>query len=345
MKPYPASAEKGSSPHPWFTCIRTLPALAAATLLWLQPVHGETEETINKSFNVKEGGQLVVDVDFGSIDISVANGSKVGIQITRRVSRGGKEAEEDFLNSRPVLITQEGNTIAIRSRSESKTLNIWRGGQKTEARYNITLPQTFDARVKTSGGSIDIKDLRGDVNARTSGGGLRFSNLKGPLDGHTSGGSIRVSSCEGSLRIQTSGGGIDVESGEGSLEGRTSGGSVSVRRFGGPLKVSTSGGGIRIEEASGKIDARTSGGSVSATVATISAPVRLSTSGGSVTLSTSPDSAFTLDASSSGGGASSEIPVVIEGKPSKSHLRGTVNGGGNLVELRSSGGGVRIKKK
>lgn len=252
---------------------------------------------------------MVVDVDFGSIEIAGGTGSKVLIQVTRRVSRGSKEEEEAFLSERPVLITQEGQTVTVKSRSESSpTWNIWRGFQRREARYTITVPEKFDIRAKTSGGSI------------------------------------RVSHCEGDLKIHTSGGGIDVGGGKGTLTGSTSGGSVSVKSFTGDMKVRTSGGSIHIDGAGARVEASTSGGSVSASLPKIAGPVRLETSGGSVTLHTSSDAAFDLDASTSGGGASSEIPVQVSGKPSRHQLKGPVNGGGERVQLRSSGGSVRVKK-
>lgn len=307
-------------------------------------LRAETEENIQKKFEVKAGGNLVVDVDFGSIEVSAGSGQHVGIQITRRISRGSKSDEEDFLQERPVVVSQDGDTVTIRSKSENRTSWSWKGLQRNEAKYVVTVPARFNAKLKTSGGGIEVRDLEGEVKAGTSGGGLKFARIKGPLDGRTSGGGIRLNGCEGAVAIHTSGGGIEVDGGHGSLDGHTSGGSIQVKAFRGDLKVRTSGGGIRIEEAAGRVEASTSGGSISASLAKISDAVRLETSGGSVTLRTSPDAAFDLDASSSGGGASSELPVAVTGKPSRNHLKGPVNGGGRTVQLRSSGGGVHVKK-
>jgi hypothetical protein len=58
--------------------------------------------------------------------------------------------------------------------------------------------------------------------------------------------------------------------------------------------------------------------------------VSVSTSGGSI------------DASSSGGNVESDVPVTIQGRIDRDSLRGDLNGGGALLRLRSSGGGVRI---
>ncbi|MCI0748279.1 MAG: DUF4097 domain-containing protein [Verrucomicrobia subdivision 3 bacterium] len=269
----------------------------------------ETEEEISKRFTVQPGGKLIVDVDFGSINVSPGTGNEVAIDVFRKVKRGSKADEEAFLDERPVTFAQDGDAITVRSRADKSRRFSWRGSQSTEAKYTIRVPAQFNAQVKTSGGSISINELKGEVNARTSGGSLKFARLNGTLDGHTSGGSIRVTDCVG------------------------------------PIKVNTSGGGIDVQNASGKVEASTSGGSVSAQFA--SAPpeeVTLKTSGGSVTLTVPENAAFDLDASTSGGSVKSDLAVSTDGKPSRTHLKGPVNGGGKPVVLRTSGGSVRVKK-
>ena len=192
-------------------------------------VSAETEEQINKRFAVHPGGKLVVDVDFGSIDISTNASSEVTVDIFRKISRRNKSSEEEFLRERPVTFSQDGNTLTIQSRAKSKIGWSWRGSQRTEGKYTITVPAQFNPKLKTSGGGITVSGLTGETKAETSGGGLKFTRLHGPLDGATSGGGIRVADCEGTLKVHTSGGGIDVSGGTGTLSGDTSGGSVRER--------------------------------------------------------------------------------------------------------------------
>jgi DUF4097 and DUF4098 domain-containing protein YvlB len=306
-----------------------------------------TEEQINQKFTVKPGGLVVVDVDFGSIEVTTNATDEVVVDVWRKIGRKKKAEEEAFLKDHPVEFAQEGGTLTIRSRAKSKVNWGWSlfGANQTEGRYAISVPSRFNARLNTAGGGIAASDLTGDVNARTSGGGLHFTRLRGPLDGSTSGGGIHVNECEGSLRISTSGGGIDVLGGSGSLWGDTSGGSVSVRKFKGPAQVSTSGGGITIEEVTGAIEGSTSGGSIHAVLTSpLVEPVRLSTSGGGVTLRVPENAAFDLDAATSAGGVSSELPVTVSGKVHHDHLKGPVNGGGKPVVLRTSAGGIHIRK-
>ena len=272
-------------------------------------VYAETEEQVSKQFTVQPGGKLVVDVDFGSVEVRTSNANQVSVDVVRTVKRGDKEDEEAFLKERPVTFAQDGNTVTVRSRATTKQGWSWRGSQKTQGKYTITVPAQFNAQVKTSGGSINIADLRGETTVKTSGGSLKLAGIQGPIDGHTSGGSVKVMECKGPITVHTSGGSIDIDN------------------------------------ASGKVDASTSGGSVSAAFAsTLSDDVNLRTSGGNVTLRVPEKSAFDLDASTSGGSVKSDLAVATEGKPKRTSLRGPVNGGGKQVVLRTSGGSVHVKK-
>ncbi len=319
----------------------TLTVLVASCLA----VYAETEEQINKQFAVQPGGKIVVEVDFGAIEVNTNGDNQVTVDVLRRISRSNKADEEAFLQDRPVVFSQEGNTVTISSHGKSKNGNWSHGSQRNEAKYTITVPASFSGQLKTAGGGITANDLTGGVKAHTSGGGLRFARLHGPLNGETSGGSIRMSDCEGTLKIKTSGGGIDVAGGSGSLDGGTSGGGVTVRDFHGPAHVESSGGGINIDNVTGKVDGSTSGGSIAARFdSPLSEEVRLETSGGGVTLKVPDNSAFDLDASTSGGSVHSELPVAGAGKPERSRLRGPVNGGGKPVVLRTSGGSIHVKK-
>jgi hypothetical protein len=306
-----------------------------------------TEEQTNKTFQVSPGGKLVVDVDFGSIDVTTNTTDAVTVNVWRKVTRGSAEEEQKFLSENPVVFVQDGNTVTVRAHSKDKEKFHWFGGLKNrnEGKYIIQVPAQFNAQLNTSGGGIAASDVTGEVKADTSGGGLQFARLHGPLNGDTSGGSIHVTDCEGPIKIDTSGGGIEVTDGAGTLNGDTSGGSITVKNFKGPASVDTSGGGITIENVAGKIKGDTSGGSIHAVLLSpVPGDVSLETSGGGITVKVPADAAFNLDAEASGGGVHCDLPVTVQGKREHDELKGTVNGGGPVVHLETSGGGVHVEK-
>ncbi len=142
--------------------------------------------------------------------------------------------------------------------------------------------------------------------------------------------------------LNTAGGSISVADLQGTVNAYTSGGSIDLGKIQGEVKVHTSGGSIAVDEVSGNIDAHTSGGSIKARLSEQPTDdCRLRTSGGSVTAYLAPSIAVDLDAKTSGGSVRSDIEV--DGSVKKNRIRGKINGGGPKLELRTSGGSVRVR--
>ena len=93
------------------------------------------------------------------------------------------------------------------------------------------------------------------------------------------------------------------------------------------------------------MDASTSGGSVTASLLSQpNQPSRLSTSGGSINVELAGSVHVDVDANTSGGGVSTDFPVGA-GSRDRQSLRAAINGGGPLLQLRTSGGGIHIQKR
>ena len=84
--------------------------------------------------------------------------------------------------------------------------------------------------LRTSGGSLNLKNLNGDIKARTSGGSVNGKDITGDIEAHTSGGNIDFENVSGSMSASTSGGNIDIDISklDKFLTLRNSGGSVHV---------------------------------------------------------------------------------------------------------------------
>lgn len=303
------------------------------------------EDALTKSLAVPANGTLVVDIDFGNIEVTSHSSNEVQIDVHRKVTLRTEAAETAFLAERPIVVNTDGSTVTVRARKPGKRVGWNWGGSKLEGKYVIKVPAAFAAELHTQGGKIEVKNLAGGVKSNTSGGSLSFHGIQGGIDGDTSGGSIQVEDSVGTLKLDTSGGSIRLDGGSGTVKAETSGGSITIKNFKGDASADTSGGGITFEKVQGELKGSTSGGSIKAsTEALVEKEIRLETSGGGITLSVPEKSAFELDAATSGGGVTSELTVEGAGKPQRSSLKGAVNGGGKLVKLRTSGGSIRIKK-
>jgi DUF4097 and DUF4098 domain-containing protein YvlB len=305
-------------------------AILVFFLLTTVGVSAAIEETISKSFDVGPGGQLTVDTNTGSIKVEGMRGDKVEIEIIQNVRTASKRMVKDILDDFQVRFDQDSNDIFVKAEYKRNGFRSFfnRVTNRLQVRFLITVPLEYDVDLHTSGGSISVLDLEGEVLSKTSGGSLTFENITGNVLGKTSGGSIRIGEIRGEVNAQTSGGSIQIQQADGNLD------------------VHTSGGGITIDEAMGSVKASTSGGSVRAYLSRQPEDdCRLTTSGGSITVYLNNDIGLDVDAQTSGGRIYTDFPVKLFGTISSRSLDAQVNGGGPELYLRSSGGSIHLKKK
>jgi len=323
-----------------FMIIRTLLLLVIA----VATASALSEDNVHQTLDAAPGGRIIVDVDFGTIEVSAGADDKVIIEAHRKIDSSDEAREKEYMTAAPVIVSKEGNTVTIRARRSAKDRNMnWSGRCSMDARYTVKVPRSFNSELRTAGGSIIGSELTGTMSADTSGGKLKFTHLKGPTGATTSGGSIELNGCEGVVKVDTSGGRIESIDGSGSLEARTSGGAIVVKNFGGDTKVETSGGRLAFENINGKINGRTSGGSITARLKSpVPGDVDLETSAGSIEVTVPPDAGLDVEAEASSGRVTSDLPFVGI-RTNREEMKGKINGGGKSLVLRTSAGSISIK--
>jgi DUF4097 and DUF4098 domain-containing protein YvlB len=303
-----------------------------------------TEDNVQKQLTVSPGGQLVVDVDFGSIEVSAGGDNQVSIEAHRVIDTHNEAEEREFLLNAPILVTQEGNTVTVSAKQNVERNWNWDQYIMTSARYVIHTPKPFNAQLNTHDGKISVNELAGKVAVQSNGGDLNFARVRGAIDGQTDGGQVKVTDCNGTLRISTSGGDIEGSGGSGSLDACTSGGSITVRPFAGPIKTETGGGNLNLDKIETHVTGKTSGGSIRVSLGdALSGDVQLETSGGDVEVAVPPAVGLTLDAAANGGRIISDLPFRPVAQ-SEYRLQATINGGGRSLTLKTSSGDIHISQ-
>jgi hypothetical protein len=307
----------------------------AGILGWgLAPAPAAADFRLEKRLALAPGGRFTLEAEGGSVTVTGGEGDGATILVTSRAD----DVEERF-----DLRFEEGpGSVKVVSERRPGWISGWFDWGRHGMHFEVRVPRSTQVDLHTSGGSIEISGLAGEARLRTSGGSLQARDHEGMIDGRTSGGSIEVRAVRGSVDVDTSGGGIRVHEVSGDVVAETSGGSIEIQDVGGDVDADTSGGGVRVRGARGRVVAHSSGGPVSAVFAGAGEGGSLSSSGGGVRVAVHPAAALTIDASSSGGGVECDLPITIQGRVSRTSLRGNLNGGGPVLKLRSSGGGIRI---
>lgn len=304
-------------------------------------------EKIEKTYDVKSGGNLNVLSEFGAIEIQTAEQEKVEVVITKESKSKSVAAVEKMLADFELTFEHEGSDVHIRGTFKHDQEHWWKQFNLAKIHFLITVPQQYNIDLNTASGDVSVADLIGDVRLKTSGGSLRFQSITGTVLGHTSGGSIEAVNITGDVQVRTSGGSIRFGAIQGFVSGRTSGGSIKGTNCNGGMDVRTSGGNIWLGGISKNVNARTSGGSIQAAMKTQpQSECSLRTSGGQINFTLIPDIAVDVEVKTTGGRVLTDFEVesTIQGKVPNNRLEGHINGGGPLLKLRTSGGSIHLQK-
>jgi hypothetical protein len=153
----------------------------------------------------------------------------------------------------------------------------------------------------------------------------RHSNV----DLHSSDGHIAMDQVQGTLRL---------DSGDGRIEGRNLDGSLRAR---------TSDGAIQVQGRFDNLELHTGDGHVEAEIAPrshMNSTWSVSTSDGSVELRLPSDFAADLDARTGDGHITLDFPVTVSGSYGQNKIRGKINGGGPVMEIRTGDGNITLEK-
>lgn len=225
-------------------------------------------------------------------------------------------------------------------------------------------------RLETQYGSVEVEEIRGDLEAHSGSGDVRAERVDG--------GALVLSSAYGEVRLASATAErITCDSGSGDIELAdaraetidlsTSYGSVDARRVAGSLRARSGSGSLRLTEIEGALEAESSYGEIEvagvlmnlrASTGSGDVHVRalagsradsswsLSSSYGSVTLKVPEDFGCELDARTSYGSVETDFPVLTEAgkREGDSTLRGKLGVGGGRVTLSSGSGDVALKK-
>lgn len=208
----------------------------------------------------------------------------------------------------------------IEARVTTERYKIGEGGIKIydhqtgdSVQLEVRFPHhNFVVQVGTHRVDIEIHMPReGRVNLRTGDGHIRLGNFKGNMELESSDGHQDIDSVDGALR---------AHAGDGHIR--------AAGRFD-ALQISTG---------DGRVEAHALAGS------TMGSSWDLHAGDGSVTLQLPANFAADVDLHTGDGHITLELPVTVEGQLGKKNIHGKLNGGGNVLTIRTGDGSIRLEK-
>jgi len=290
-----------------------IPAVTGLAILFLAvalPVAADSKDSKKVGKVWKDhwevAGRPSVHVRTGDADVTIhtRDGAGVSVEVKEIGSHKGL-----FVGDRDpeVEFARNGQEIEISAVMRGVVGGIVFSDYKLDVQ--VWVPRQSDLEIHTKDGDVTLGPLAGRIDVNTSDGDIAALGLRGEITMASSDGDIEAGDLDGKLRLRTS-------DGDGSVAGRFD--MLAVRSSDGDLDVTAIKGSALVE------------------------PWSLETSDGRIGLRIPPDLKATLDARSRDGSLDVDLPVSIQGRVHRNRLQGDLNGGGPLLTLRSSDGGIRI---
>jgi DUF4097 and DUF4098 domain-containing protein YvlB len=206
--------------------------------------------------------------------------------------------------------------------------------------------------LSTSGGDYRIGKVSGRVQILTHSGEIRVAAAGAGADLKTFGGDVVVGPVSGDLKASTLAGDIIAQSVTGSALADTKGGDIRIERVGGNLDAHTSGGDIRVPRVGGGIRAASAGGEIRLGLVGCDGhgAVSIRNDGGDVTLALPAECKADIElvvtgADEEDNAIRSDFPeLAVSRKAGTQRATGTLNGGGEKIQVRTTSGVIRLRK-
>jgi DUF4097 and DUF4098 domain-containing protein YvlB len=239
-------------------------------------------------------------------------------------------------NDGSVSITT-GDTKQVEFRVEyqgyvlNKSLNIESNQQGDEVELTARIPNKWHFSLGTIRRlHIEVRMPKdADLQVRTGDGSIKAVGLSGTVDLHSGDGSLIVSSLKGAVRLHT---------GDGSIEGRDLDGKCDAVSGDGRIRLTGRFDVLSVRSGDGSVGVEALHGSK------LDSGWNISSGDGGIDVALPGDLPVNIDASTSDGHISSDIPITMDGIISKSRVRGKMNGGGSTLIIHTGDGSIHLKQ-
>lgn len=121
-------------------------------------------------------------------------------------------------------------------------------------------------------------------------------------------------------------------------------GSIRLSDVAGKHELDTTNGKIEVTRCSGSLDASTTNGSIHAELTRVAKgqPLRFETTNGRIEITVPSDLAADVDAGTTNGSIHTDLPIATT-RTGRNSLRGSINGGGTPIRMRTTNGGIEIR--
>lgn len=205
------------------------------------------EEARDLTLDAADLETLRIEAGAGSLEVTgVPNTDRIVVSALITVPDADADEAAERMKEQMVLSLDEKGTSA-RLKGYFESGGNW-FGDSPSIRLEVRVPARMSLDIEDGSGSIEIRDVAGDIQSEDGSGSIKMTNV---------GGNLRLKDASGSVDISDAGGDVSIVDGSGSVELRRVMGSALIEDGSGSINVADVSGDLHIPESgSGSVDVR-----------------------------------------------------------------------------------------
>jgi DUF4097 and DUF4098 domain-containing protein YvlB len=303
---------------------------------WAQDRGAQTER-VTRTVSIGATGELELTNIAGDIVVTRGSGAAATIEVVKTARGASVEEARAALALVRVEITERGTRAEARTHypSEQERRLSNRRNFNVSVAYTVAAPEGTRIIAKSISGDISVREIAGALTLETVSGNVNISSAGRMASGRSISGNIEL---------------VDTKV-EGALEAGTISGTVRLRRVSAQsLAINSVSGNIELDDVtSERIDGQVISGNINFSGdLEPNGRYELTSHSGNVRLAIAASAGFQVEATSFSGTITSDIPITMRGGQNgrrNRSLRGTVGGGGAILDLTTFSGSIVITRR
>src|SRR5262245_52727374 len=168
-----------------------LPVLVASSACDLAMAEFREKQTAEwrKTYEVQPGGRIeIVNVN-GKIEVEPSAGSTVDVVATKTAKGASVDAARQALQRIDIQETASPSSVRVETKLQRGDSGFF-SGASLEVHYAVRVPESVEVKVTTVNGGIELRGLKGRVDAETTNGGVKAREVSGAIDASTTNGGV-----------------------------------------------------------------------------------------------------------------------------------------------------------
>lgn len=302
------------------------------------------EEKFEKTESLAKDGKVEVRNISGDVDVRTWDRNEVKIDALKISTASSTEKAKENAQKVTIEVYKEDGILKVETKYPKPSIK----GLNVSIYYNVVIPSQAAINARTVSGNVAVENIGGKVEANSVSGNVEIVKAGGGAKAESVSGNVTVVDVKNGAYCKTVSGDIDARNISGNADLNCVSGDVMAANISGDVEAETVSGSVKMMGIS-KADV-VKGKALSGSVIydgeiNPNGRYTLESHSGGVEMRIPSGSAFDFEASTFSGDITTEFEIVASGKLSKKKIKGSVNGGGADVTLKSFSGDIYLKKK